>query len=206
VTDVSGRGVGMDVVKTRINQLNGTVEVDSTPQQGTTFTIRLPLTLAIINSLLIRVRNVIFSMPIDDVREIVSVSERDIASVHGRQTFDVRNQFIPLMGIDDVFRWHDIDYHDNAGVGNRQTESNSDIVKVVILHVGGKALGLRVDELLGSQNIVIKSLADNFIDIRGLSGASILGDGSVGLMLDVGTMIEMVTHAARTAETKEAPN
>ena len=80
VTDVSGRGVGMDVVKTRISVLNGTIEVDSTPQRGTTFTLRLPLTLAIINSLLVRLRNMIFSMPIDDVREIVSVKARDVVT------------------------------------------------------------------------------------------------------------------------------
>ena len=92
VTDISGRGVGMDVVKTRINQLNGTVEIDTIPQQGTTFTIRLPLTLAIMNGLLIRLRNTVFSMPMEDVREIVSVAKRDVVTINGKQTFDVRDR------------------------------------------------------------------------------------------------------------------
>jgi two-component system chemotaxis sensor kinase CheA len=204
VTDVSGRGVGMDVVKTRINQLNGTIQVDSIPQQGTTFAIRLPLTLAIISSLLVRLRNVIFSMPIDDVREIVSVEERDVVTVHGKQTIDVRGEFIPLVRIDEVFRWHGIDYgHDGAKEAD-PTDSTSRFVEVVILHAGGKTMGLRVDELLGSQDIVIKSLSDNFISIRGLSGASILGDGRVCLMLDVGTVISMATGHSRNVETEEA--
>ena len=100
----------MDIVKTRIGQLNGTIEVGSTPRQGTDFILRLPLTLAIINSLLIRVRRVTFSLPIDDVREIVSIAEREIVSVHGKQTIDVRGEFIPLVSVDDIFDWHNVDY------------------------------------------------------------------------------------------------
>lgn len=202
VTDVSGRGVGMDAVKTRINQLNGTIEVDSSPSQGTTFTIRLPLTLAILNSLLVRLRSVIFSMPIDDVREIVSIAERDIVTVHQKQTFDVRGEFILLVSIDDIFQWHAIDYGRHRADKDRPTDS-TESVDVVILQAAGKTVGLRVDELLGRQDVVIKSLADNFINIRGLSGASILGDGSVSLMLDVGTVIDMATRPSRTAETEE---
>ncbi|NIM63699.1 MAG: chemotaxis protein CheA, partial [Acidobacteria bacterium] len=98
----------MDAVRTRITELNGTIEVESEAGQGTTFAIRLPLTLAIINSLLIRIRDVIFSMPIDDVREIVAVPQADIVDVHGRQTVDIRGEFLPLVGIDDMFEWHDV--------------------------------------------------------------------------------------------------
>ena len=117
--------------------------------------------------------------------------------VHGKQTFDVRGEFIPLVSIDDVFQWHGIDYgYRRAGDAN-PSESGGKTVEVVILHVGGKTMGLRVDELLGSQDIVIKSLSDNFINIRGLSGASILGDGSVCLMLDVGTLIDMASRSSR---------
>ena len=100
----------MDVVKTRIGLLNGTIDVDSTPSVGTRFTIRLPLTLAIIDCLLVRMRNVIFSMPIDDVREIVSINESDVITVQGKQTFDIRGEFVPLLNIDEVFHWHDVDY------------------------------------------------------------------------------------------------
>ncbi len=192
VTDISGRGVGMDVVKTRISSLNGTVEVESVPEQGTTFTIRLPLTLAIINSLLVRIHNVIFSLPIDDVREIVSVRPRDIVTIQGKQTFDVRGQFIPLMRIDDIFTWHELEQAQAIPEGKAVDGKNDDRIDVVVLQAGSRTLGLRVAELLGSQDIVIKSLAENLIPIRGLSGASILGDGTVCLMLDVGAVLDMV--------------
>ncbi len=195
VTDVSGRGVGMDAVKSRIGRLNGTVEVDSTPQHGTTFTIRLPLTLAIINCLLVRMRGTLFSVPIDTVREIVSVEQREIVTVRAKRTFEVRGEFIPLIGIDDIFEWGDIDQHASADQESIKKNSDGRVIDVVILHTGGKSMGLSVDELLGSQDIVIKSLSDNFIDIRGLSGASILGDGSVCLMLDVGSVIGMTTRS-----------
>ena len=221
ITDVSGRGVGMDVVRTRIEQLNGTVEVSSTPLQGTTFTIRLPLTLAIINSLLVCQNNVVFSIPIDDVREIVSVKECDVVTVQGKHTFNVRGEFILLVSLSDVFQWHEIDYgyreasdrspsaasnsetsveFDEDGVGETAEtepteEGTSDASsEVVILQSAGTTIGLRVDELLGNQDVVIKSLADNFVNIRGLSGASILGDGRISLMLDVGTVIGNVSN------------
>jgi two-component system, chemotaxis family, sensor kinase CheA len=203
VTDVSGRGVGMDVVKTRIGQLNGTVTVESIPNRGTVFSIRLPLTLAIINCLLVRLRHVTFSLPIDDVREIVSVRERDIVTIQRRRTFDVRGEFIPLQSIDDVFHWHGIDYGYNGVAVANQENISRQTVNVVILQAGGRTMGLAVDELLGSQDIVIKSLSENFINIRGLSGASILGDGSVCLMLDVGSLIEQATRSSRKAETEE---
>lgn len=221
ITDVSGRGVGMDVVRTRIEQLNGTVEVSSTPLQGTTFTIRLPLTLAIINSLLVCQNNVVFSIPIDDVREIVSVKECDVVTVQGKHTFNVRGEFILLVSLSDVFQWHEIDYgyreasdrspsaaskretsveFEEDGVGETAEtepteEGTSDASsEVVILQSAGTTIGLRVDELLGNQDVVIKSLADNFVNIRGLSGASILGDGRISLMLDVGTVIGNVSN------------
>ncbi|MHC5004076.1 MAG: chemotaxis protein CheW [Planctomycetota bacterium] len=191
VTDISGRGVGMDAVRARIAELNGTVDVESVREQGTTFTIRLPLTLAIINSLLIRARDIVFSMPIEDVREIVAVSPADVVTVHGKRTIDVRGEFIPLVGIGEVFDWRDL------GDGRAEAPASDGNVHAVILQAGGRTMGLVADELLGSQEIVIKSLAENFIAIRGLSGASILGDGTVCLMLDVGTLIELAIGRAR---------
>jgi two-component system chemotaxis sensor kinase CheA len=204
VTNVSGRGVGMDAVKARIADLNGTIDVDSTPQAGTAFTIRLPLTLAIINSLLIRIRDVIFSMPIEDVREIVSVPGADIVTVHGRQTIDVRGEFLPLISIDDVFDWNQLD-HDAAPRAAADASLNGDAIHAVILQTGERVMGLRVDELLGSQDIVIKSLSENFVQIPGLSGASILGDGTVCLMLDVGKVIDMVFSPSGRSDLKKEP-
>ncbi|MGI9430246.1 MAG: chemotaxis protein CheA, partial [Bythopirellula sp.] len=191
VTDVSGRGVGMDVVKNRIGQLNGTIEVHTVPQQGTTFTLQLPLTLAIIDSLLVRMRNVVFSLPTDNVREIVSVHEKDIFTVQGKQTFEVRGEFLPLVRLDEVFHWYGVDDEHRSDQSLRQSAAEPAQVDVVILQSAERSMGLRVDALLGNQDVVIKSFSANFMHIRGLSGASILGDGSVALMLDVGSVIEM---------------
>jgi two-component system chemotaxis sensor kinase CheA len=196
VSDISGRGVGMDIVKTRISELNGTIDIDHAAGRGTTFTIRLPLTLAIIRSLLFRLRHGVFAVPIDNVREIVSVPVDQIVSVHGKQTFEVRGQFIPLVDIDDIFNWHAVRYQYPGSVEIAE-DTAARRLNVVILHSGEKAMGLKVDELHGGQDIVIKSLAENFIHIRGLSGASILGDGSVCLLFDVGAAIAMAADSRR---------
>lgn len=203
VTDVSGRGVGMDAVKNRIHELNGTISVASTLGEGTEFTIRLPLTLAIINCLLVRLHSSVFAMPIDDVREIVSIQEREVVRIQGREAFDVRGEFVPLVSIEDVFDWHCVDYGNGESPTVTAAERADGLTEVVILQAGGRTMGLRVDEPLGSQDIVIKSLTDNFIDIEGLSGASILGDGSVCLMLDVSSVIEMAKRASRSAKAEE---
>jgi two-component system chemotaxis sensor kinase CheA len=133
-------------------------------------------------------------MPIDAVREIVSLNQQDIINVKGKQAFDVRDEFIPLVKLDEIFHWHEVEYghHGEAKHGSDPGRATSE---VVILQAGGKTIGVSVDELLGSQDMVIKSLSDNFIAIRGLSGASILGDGSVCLMLDVGNVFQMATQS-----------
>ncbi|MBS0262808.1 MAG: chemotaxis protein CheA [Planctomycetes bacterium] len=190
VSDISGRGVGMDIVKTRIAELNGTIEIEHVAGAGTTFTIRLPLTLAIIHSLLFRLRHGVFAVPIDNVREIVSVPVKQVVSIHGRQTFEVRGEFIPLVDIDEIFDWHKTQYQYPGSV-SRTAESVGDRWNVVILQSSEKTMGLKVNELQGGQDIVIKSLAENFVHIRGLSGASILGDGSVCLLLDVAAAIAL---------------
>ncbi len=194
ITDVSGRGVGMDVVQNRIRQLNGSIEIESVPNQGTHFTIRLPLTLAIINCLLVKLRGTVFSVPIDDVREIVSIKQEHVITVQGTRMIDVRDEFIPLISISDLFDWHGIDYGHHR-IANRDEVLVDQAGEVVILQASGKAIGLQVDQFLGSQDLVIKSLSDNFIHLRGLSGASILGDGSVCLMLDVGAVFQMAAQS-----------
>lgn len=194
VTDISGRGVGMDIVKKRIMDLNGAIEIESTPAKGARFKIRLPLTLAIIRSLLVRFLDGVFSIPIDDVREIVSVPSDQIYTVQTHQTIDVRGEFIPLVGMASVFAWKGDDHRKAADKDAEQTGKNpAREINVVILQSLGRTLGLAVDELLGGAYIVVKSLSDNFISIRGLSGASVMGDGTVSLMLDASTVIEMAT-------------
>jgi two-component system chemotaxis sensor kinase CheA len=196
VSDISGRGVGMDIVKTRISELNGTIEVDSTLGKGTRFVIRLPLTLAIIRSLLFQLQQGTFAAPIENVREIVSVRDRDIISVHGRDSIEVRGEFIPLVRIEDIFDWHETKYS-NATETRIESESNGDTSSVLILTSSTKSMGLVVSALRGCQDIVVKSLDDNFTHIRGVAGASILGDGSVCLLLDVVSCLELARQRLR---------
>jgi two-component system chemotaxis sensor kinase CheA len=196
VSDISGRGVGMDIVKTRISELNGTIEVDSTLCKGTKFVIRLPLTLAIIRSLLFQLQQVVFAAPIENVREIVSVRDQDIISVHGRESIEVRGEFVPLVRIHDVFDWRETRYAYTADA-ELESESNGDTTSVLILISGSKSMGLVVSELKGCQDIVVKSLDENFTHIRGLAGASILGDGSVCLLLDVVSCLELARQRLR---------
>lgn len=196
ISDISGRGVGMDIVKTRISELNGTIEVDSSLGKGTRFIIRLPLTLAIIRSLLFQLPQGTFAAPIENVREIVSIRAKDIISVHGRDSIEVRGEFIPLVRIDDVFDWHQSASSSNS---ERKAEPESSIsaFSVLILNSGTKTMGMMVGELKGCQDIVVKSLDENFTHIRGLAGASILGDGSVCLLLDIVSCLELARQRLR---------
>ena len=195
VTDISGRGVGMDVVRSRILELSGSIEVESEPGVGTTFTVRLPLTLAVIRSLLVRYSDSVFSIPIDDVREIVSVPSHEIHSVQGHLTIDVRNEFIPVVSMTEVFSWNRFCH---SGTERHAADS---MANIVILQSSGRTLGLQVDDLQGGSDIVIKSLADNFREIPGLSGASVMGDGSICMMLDVNSIVELASHGSRSKST-----
>lgn len=198
LTSVSGRGVGMDIVRSRISQLGGSVEVFSDIGVGTTFTLKLPLTLAIISSLLVKIRDIVFTIPKDDVREIVEVPMSSIVTVHGKQAFAVRGHYIPLLTVDSLFRW-------NAKpkvIGGARDGDSMDLSpsvppspkqQVVILHSSGRVMGLNVDRAIGTQDVVIKSLTENLAGVEGLAGASILGDGSVSLMLDVAEVLKMAT-------------
>lgn len=190
VSDISGRGVGMDIVRTKIARLNGTIEVGSRPGQGTKFTIRLPLTLTITRCMLFRLRYGVLAVPIENVREIISVAGHQSLLVSGRQMCDIRGEFLPLVSIDDLF-----DYSETTDAASDSpvvsAKPGDDDAHVVVLHANNRSLGLRVDALLGGQDIVVKSLDENFTHIRGLGGASILGDGSVCLLLDAATCIEL---------------
>ncbi len=196
VTEISGRGVGMDIVRNAISNLSGTIDVASAPGAGTTFTIRLPLTLAIIHSLLIRYRNEDYSIPIDDVREIVSIPRDQVYAVHRHLTIDVRGELIPLVSMGNVFAWR------NVGGKMETPAAANGAVNVVVLHARGKTVGLSVDSLVGRADLVIKSLSENLYPVRGLSGASILGDGAVCLMLDAAALIELASERAQSSPTR----
>ena len=189
VTEISGRGVGMDIVRSAISDLSGTIDVASTFGQGTTFTIRLPLTLAIIHSLMMRYRDDFFSIPIDDVREIVSIPQDQVHSIHRHVTIDVRGELIPLVSMRGIFQCSNSDKTPNEP----GSAGGKGIVNVVVIHARGKTLGLTVDSLVGRGDLVIKSLSENFQPVRGLSGASILGDGAVCLMLDPAALIDLAS-------------
>ncbi len=186
VSDISGRGMGMDIVRSKIEELNGHVELDSKLGEGTTFTIKLPLTLAILPSLMAEIENEVFAMPIESVVEIVSMPRSDLSSVHGLLTADVRGRIVSVVDIFEIFDW--------ARYEARSLDSRDEYT-LVITCSEGREVALVVDELLGEEDIVIKSMSENYRNIEGIAGASILGDGRVSLILDVPTLIEMASHS-----------
>ena len=210
ITEISGRGVGMDIVKSRIENLSGTVDVRSVAGQGTTFTIRLPLTLAIMSSLLVRIYDEIYAIPLDHIDEIVEVRPNQIYRVQGRPAIEIRKKIVALVALGDVFRWGGRE-HPSArngvkptGNANHLAEESSDKRTVVVVQNGETTIGLLVDQLIGMQEVVLKSLEKNFRTIPGLSGASILGDGRVSLILDLDAVLDLVARqpALRREETQ----
>ena len=175
VSDVSGRGVGMDVVKRNITRLKGVFDVDTIPGQGTRFTIKLPLTLAIIQALLVRVAEELYAIPLDSVIESQRVEMPDVRTVHGNEVITLRGQVVPLVRIAEFF---ELD-------GTR----DPDKVMIVIVGLQGKQVGLVVDSFEGEQEIVIKPLSDVVGRIPGISGATILGNGSISLIIDVHSLV-----------------
>jgi len=190
VSNISGRGVGMDIVRTRIESLSGSIDVDSTPGVGTTFNIRLPLTLAIARCMLFRMEQAAFAVPVENVREIVTVSDDHILVVGGRRVCDIRGEFLPLVDMDRIFSW------------SSPQAASGPPGAVLVLHAGTRAVAATVGTLLGTQDLVVKSLDDNFMRIRGLGGASILGDGEVCLLLDVAAVIDTIMRPRSAAEVR----
>ncbi|EGW36787.1 chemotaxis protein CheA [Desulfosporosinus sp. OT] len=179
VTDISGRGVGMDVVKKALNNLGGMVDITTRQGLGTTFTIRLPLTLAIIQALLVEVGEEIYAVPLSSVLETLLVNRTDIKTVGRLPMVQLRGNTLPLISLQEKF-------------GLPAPENESSEVFVVVVGFGDKALGLIVDELRGQQEVVIKSLGDILSNLPGIAGATILGDGKVTLILDIGSLIQDV--------------
>ncbi|MCO7226119.1 chemotaxis protein CheA [Pleionea sp. CnH1-48] len=180
ISDVSGRGVGMDVVKRNINSLGGSVEVSSTPGHGSTFSIRLPLTLAILDGQVIRVGDQIFIVPLISIVESLQLKNQEITKIVGNtEVYRLREDHVPIVKICEEF-CIDAEF------------KSYDDATVVVVEAEGVKVGLMVDELLAQQQVVIKSLDTNFISIDGISGATILGDGRVALILDIGGMIKRV--------------
>ncbi len=183
VTSVSGRGVGMDVVKTNIEKLNGIIEVDSIPGQGTTFKLKIPLTLAIIQALLVVSQEDLFAVPLSNVIETVRIVEEDIYMIEGKSVLKLREEVLPLVNMADIFEIEKV----------LEPEK---YLYVVILGLGATKIGLIVDRFIGQEEIVIKSLGEFLKGLPGIAGATIRGDGRVTLIVDVGTLMKLAkeTH------------
>jgi two-component system chemotaxis sensor kinase CheA len=187
ITSVSGRGVGMDVVKRGIEGLRGTIVVDSTLGIGTTITLKIPLTLAIIESLLVKIGDSHYVLPLTSVEECVELSRQDVENAHGRNLANVRGHLTPYISLRQQF-----------GIGGERPE----IEQIVIVGVKGGRIGFVVDAVVGEHQTVIKPLGALYHDVVGISGATILGDGSVALILAPGDLAAIAENCEQRALTE----
>jgi two-component system chemotaxis sensor kinase CheA len=178
VTGVSGRGVGMDVVKTNIEKLNGIIDIDSEQGKGSVFKLKIPLTLAIMQSLLVSVQEEFFAIPLASVLETVRISIDEIYTIEGKNVLRLRNEILSLVRLSDMF-------------GVEQVLEGGEHVYVVIIGLAETKLGIIVDGLVGQEEIVIKSMGDYLQGIDGIAGATIRGDGGVTLITDVAAMMRL---------------
>ena len=200
VTNVSRRGVGMDVVKTNIEKLNGIIDVDSTYGEGTTLKLKIPLTLAIIQSLLVGVQEEYYAIPLASVIETVRISQDEIYTVENKSVLRLRNEVLPLVRLADIF-------------GVDSVFDNSEQAYVVVIGLAENKIGVIVDFLIGQEEVVIKSLGSYLKGTEGIAGATIRGDGRVTLIVDIAAMMQMakqvkvsVTKLAQENEKKKEKN
>ncbi|MEG6585903.1 chemotaxis protein CheA [Dendrosporobacter sp. 1207_IL3150] len=178
VTDVSGRGVGMDAVKNKIESLGGMVDVETKLNEGSKFKIRLPLTLAIIQALLVKVSQEIYAIPLGSIDSTISVTTEDIKTIQNQEVILLRGQIIPIIRL-----------ANKLNVPQKGNDSQEELF-VVVVHMGEHRAGIIVDNLIGQQEIVIKSLGKLLAGIKVIAGATILGNGQVALILDVGALMQ----------------
>lgn len=177
ITDVSGRGVGMDVVRSKIESLGGHVDVETKIDEGSVFKIKLPLTLAIIQALLVRVEQEMYAIPLGSIDRTINITQEDIKTVQNKEVIVLRGQIIPIIRLGDVLN-----------VPREEGEEHDDIF-VVVVHIGERKAGIVVDTLIGQQEIVIKTLGKLLAGLKVISGATVLGDGRVALILDVSALM-----------------
>jgi two-component system, chemotaxis family, sensor kinase CheA len=177
VTDVSGRGVGMDVVKKNIGALGGTVEIDSAEGYGMSVRVRLPLTLAIMDGMSVGRRRGVYILPLASVVESFQVEPDTIRTIGGRgRVVQVRDEYMPVVDLEKVFEVPRFDFEHASHI-------------MVVVEAEGGRVALLVDELLGQQQVVVKNLESNYRKVDDVSGATILGDGRVALILDIGSLV-----------------
>ncbi len=179
ITDVSGRGVGMDVVRRNIQAMGGRIDIESMAGIGSSMSIRLPLTLAIVDGMSIAVGDNIYIIPLVFIRESMQATASNLHTVTGRDTvIEVRGEYLPVIALHQVFN-----------LETKLTEANQGLL--IIVEAEGQRIALRVDDLLGQHQVVIKSLETNFRRVGGVSGATIMGDGRVALILDIGSLVRL---------------
>ena len=182
VTKVSGRGVGMDVVKTNVTKLRGMINIESSVGQGTKIIIKLPLTLAIIPGLIIKIRDEMAVIPLNSVIEVVRVHEENIYTVNKNEVIKMRDGILPLVNIDKIM------------VGDEVKAVTNVWQYVVVVGIAEKKYGIKVDELIGQKEIVIKPLGKYLGNIEGIAGSTIMGDGTVVMILDIAELINKVAR------------
>jgi len=176
VTDVSGRGVGMDVVRTNIRRINGSVEIDSHVGKGSIITIKLPLTIAIIQALLVEVQAATFAIPLGSVIEAVKITKDDVKTINGREVLTLRERVLPLLRLSEEF--------------SIQADTTCEKFYVVVVGMGERHVGVIVDRLRSQEEVVIKSMGDYLSEIKGIAGATITGEGRVVLILDIPELVQ----------------
>lgn len=189
VSNISGRGVGMDVVKTNIEKLNGIIEIKSEKGRGSTIILKIPLTLAIIQALLVKISGEFFAIPLVNVVETVKITSSDLGKVENRDVLNLRDSIISLVYLGDAL-----------GIGEDKKVIDEKEIYVVVVAVAEKRIGLVVDNLIGREEIVIKSLGNYLVNVKAISGATIMGDGAVTLILDIGSIIRESSNISNKIE------
>jgi two-component system chemotaxis sensor kinase CheA len=186
-TEISGRGVGMDVVKTNIQKLNGIIEINSNPGQGSGIILKLPLTVAIIQTLIVGIFDEVFAIPLNSVVETLRIKESTIQTIDKHEVINLRKSVLSLLRLGDEFGVGGNMDDDSAAAHSTDRE-----IYVVVVALAEKKVGIVVDNLYGQEEVVIKSLGDYQLGYKGISGATITGDGKVVLIIDVASMIDAV--------------
>jgi two-component system chemotaxis sensor kinase CheA len=186
VSEISGRGVGLDVVKKNIQELKGTIDILSVVGEGTTFRVMLPITLAIIQALVVGAGGEQFAIPLTSVEESLRIYTRDIRTVERREVFTLRDFTLPLLRLSDAFQ---LDGHRDEGPDTKWF--------VVVTRSGEKLVGILVDALVRQQEVVIKSIGERLKSVPGIAGATEVGEGEIVLVVDVGTLIDHFGGKAR---------
>lgn len=176
ITDVSGRGVGMDVVKSKIEALGGFVDVETKIDEGSVFKIKLPLTLAIIQALMVKVQEEMYAIPLGSIDSTINITPEDIKTVQNKEVIVLRGQIIPIVRLGNILKVP-------------QVNEPSEDIFIVVVHIGERKAGIVVDNLIGQQEIVIKTLGKLLAGLKCISGATVLGDGRVAMILDVGALM-----------------